>query len=60
MAGPRGVGSVHSCRAQCVKKPEEFQIITPAAFETHSGITDHNTNGNIMKQNSNHTTQSMK
>ena len=32
-----------------LKKPEEFQIITPAALETLSGIADHNSNGNIMK-----------
>ena len=43
-----------------LKKPEEFQIITPAAFVTFSGIADHNSNGNIMKLNSNHKPQSMK
>jgi len=43
-----------------LKKPEEFQIITSAALETLSGISDHNSNDNIMKLNSNHTSQSMK
>jgi hypothetical protein len=43
-----------------LKKPKEFQIITLADLETLSGIADHNSNGNIMKQNSNHTPQSMK
>ena len=32
-----------------LKKPEELQIITPAALERLSGIADQNSNGNIMK-----------
>jgi len=32
-----------------LKKPEEVQIISPAALETLSGLVNHNSNGNIMK-----------
>jgi hypothetical protein len=35
-------------------KPEEFQIVIPTIFVTPSGVAD-NFNGDIMKQNSNHT-----
>jgi hypothetical protein len=36
-------------------KPEEFQIVKPIAFITPCGIADINSNGNILKENSNHT-----
>jgi hypothetical protein len=36
-------------------KPEEFQIVIPAAFVTPSGIVDLNFNGGVMKSDSNHT-----
>jgi hypothetical protein len=36
-------------------KFEDFQIIIPAAFVTPSGKADLNSNGDITKQNRNHT-----
>jgi hypothetical protein len=36
-------------------KPEEFKIVLPNAFVTPYGIADLNSNGDIMKQDSNHT-----
>jgi hypothetical protein len=38
-----------------IAKPEEFQIVIPAAFVTQSGSADLNSNGDIMKQSSNDT-----
>ena len=38
-----------------LRKPEEFQIIIHTAFVTTHGIAGLNSNGNIMKTNSNHT-----
>jgi hypothetical protein len=38
-----------------LKKPEEFQIIIHTAFVTTHGMAGLNSNGNIMRKNSNHT-----
>jgi hypothetical protein len=38
-----------------LKKPEEFQIVIPTTLVATSGTGDLNSNGDIMKQNSNHT-----
>jgi Tfp pilus assembly protein PilZ len=38
-----------------LRKPEKFHLVVHGAFVTPCGIADLNSNGNVMKRNSNHT-----